>query len=162
MTTYDYSSEDMVLPRPRSGWRWALGALALVAGFVATTAAIGLAAAPAPVTSESRWATPSELPAVLRAAQSQLRDPASAELVGRVVLSPGGVACGLISSRNGFGGMSGPVPFVVWPSLGSGLVASAVSAGDQRHIARLCGRDIRPGASAELAELRQRLLSVPE
>lgn len=45
----------------------------------------------------------------------QLRDPGSAEFSNvRIVRRSGGTAivCGLVNSRNGFGGMSGPVRFI--------------------------------------------------
>jgi hypothetical protein len=71
-----------------------------------------------------------------------LRDPGSAEFSGlRVVTVDGKQAvCGLVNSRNGFGGMSGPTPFVDLPDeVITGVSIGGTSHRSDKQIEHYCG-----------------------
>ncbi len=67
---------------------------------------------------------PLDIAAVHRRVRSRLRDPGSAQF-GGLWQGRNGAACGFVNARNGFGGMSGPQPFVV-PRGGRALIARMI------------------------------------
>ncbi len=74
--------------------------------------------------------------------KAELRDPDSAEFTGlRIVMVDRQQAvCGLVNSRNGFGGMAGPTLFVDLPQEGVGAVSFAgMSTRADKNIQHFCG-----------------------
>jgi len=73
--------------------------------------------------------------------KAELRDPDSTEFTGlRVVtVDHQQAVCGLVNSRNGFGGMAGPTLFVYLPAKGLGAVSFAgMSTRADNNITHFC------------------------
>jgi hypothetical protein len=72
------------------------------------------------------------------AIRARLRDPASAIFKHSADVAKGGVYCGLVNSKNGYGGYGGPKPFIVMITKGMDQASfSQLSPADQEQLAML-------------------------